>query len=154
MIPITSSQYSNVDKQYKRGTKDTRETVKLINLKQTDNAMAKKEKDKKTNRQTNDVLKKIIFYGYFRPGIVLTLMINKLISLNIFYFLKYAKGTRPYRPDVAAYLYIPYSDRYALLCRRRFDSPVTMLEHTFYCSGVASLLSTGRIYKASLNQLS
>ena len=31
----------------KRGTKDTKGTVKLINLKQTDNAMAKNEKDKK-----------------------------------------------------------------------------------------------------------
>ena len=31
---------------YKRGTKDTKGTVKLINLKQTDNAMAKNEKDK------------------------------------------------------------------------------------------------------------
>ena len=30
----------------KRGTKDTKGTVKLINLKQTDNAMAKNEKDK------------------------------------------------------------------------------------------------------------
>ena len=30
----------------KRGTKDTKGTVKLINLKQTDNAMAKIEKDK------------------------------------------------------------------------------------------------------------
>ena len=28
---------------YKRGTKDTKGTVKLINLKQTDNAMAKNE---------------------------------------------------------------------------------------------------------------
>ena len=33
---------------YKRGTKDTKGTVKLINLKQTDNAMAKNEKDKQT----------------------------------------------------------------------------------------------------------
>ena len=31
-----------------RGTKDTKGTVKLINLKQTDNAMAKNEKDKQT----------------------------------------------------------------------------------------------------------
>ena len=31
---------------FKRGTKDTKGTVKLINLKQTDNAMAKNEKDK------------------------------------------------------------------------------------------------------------
>ena len=33
----------------KRGTKDTKGTVKLINLKQTDNAMDKNEKD---NRKT------------------------------------------------------------------------------------------------------
>ena len=32
----------------KRGTKDTKGTVKLINLKQTDNAMAKNEKHKQT----------------------------------------------------------------------------------------------------------
>ena len=32
----------------KRGTKDTKGTVKLINLKQTDYAMAKNEKDKQT----------------------------------------------------------------------------------------------------------
>ena len=32
----------------KRGTEDTKGTVKLINLKQTDNAMAKNEKDKQT----------------------------------------------------------------------------------------------------------
>ena len=32
----------------KRGTKDTKGTVKLINLKQTDNAMVKNEKDKQT----------------------------------------------------------------------------------------------------------
>ena len=37
----------------KRGTKDTKGTVKLINLKQTDNAMAKNEKDKqKTEHMT------------------------------------------------------------------------------------------------------
>ena len=35
-------------KGHKRGTKDTKGTVKLINLKQTDNAMAKNEKDKQT----------------------------------------------------------------------------------------------------------
>ena len=35
-------------KYYTRGTKDTKGTVKLINLKQTDNAMAKNEKDKQT----------------------------------------------------------------------------------------------------------
>ena len=35
---------------HKRGTKDTRGTVKPINRKQTDNAMAKNEK--KTNRPT------------------------------------------------------------------------------------------------------
>ena len=38
----------NNNTQYKRGTKDTKGTVKLINLKQTDNAMAKNEKDKQT----------------------------------------------------------------------------------------------------------
>ena len=32
----------------KRGTKDANGTIKLINLKQTDNAMAKNEKDKQT----------------------------------------------------------------------------------------------------------
>ena len=32
----------------KKGTKDTKGTVKFINLKQTDNAMAKNEKDKQT----------------------------------------------------------------------------------------------------------
>ena len=37
---------------YKRGTKDTKGTVKLINLKQTDNAMAKNEKDKQTTAHT------------------------------------------------------------------------------------------------------
>ena len=31
---------------YGRGTKDTKGTVKLVNVKQTDNAMAKNEKDK------------------------------------------------------------------------------------------------------------
>ena len=31
---------------YRRGAKDTRGTVKLIDLKQTDNAMAKNEKDR------------------------------------------------------------------------------------------------------------
>ena len=36
----------------KRGTKDTKGTVKLINLKQTDNAMAKNEKDKQTTAHT------------------------------------------------------------------------------------------------------
>ena len=38
----------------KRGTKDNKGTVKLINLKQTDNAMAKNEKDKQTNNSTHD----------------------------------------------------------------------------------------------------
>jgi len=38
----------------KRGTKDTKGTVKLINLKQTDNAMAKNEKDKQKNNSTHD----------------------------------------------------------------------------------------------------
>ncbi|OPL32639.1 e3 herc2 ubiquitin-protein ligase, partial [Mytilus galloprovincialis] len=36
------------------GTKDTKGTVKLINLKQTDNAMAKNEKDKQKNNSTHD----------------------------------------------------------------------------------------------------
>ena len=36
----------------KRGTKDTKGTVKLINLKQTDNVMAKNEKDKQTTAHT------------------------------------------------------------------------------------------------------
>ena len=40
------------DKCHKRGTKDTKGTVKLINLKQTDNAMAKNEKDKQTTAHT------------------------------------------------------------------------------------------------------
>jgi len=39
---------------YKRGTKDTKGTVKLVNLKQTDNAMAKNEKDKQKNNSTHD----------------------------------------------------------------------------------------------------
>ena len=39
---------------FKRGTKDTRGTVKLINRNQTDNAMAKNEKDKQTNNSTYD----------------------------------------------------------------------------------------------------
>ena len=34
--------------------KDTRGTVKLINRKYTDNAMAKNEKDKQTNNSTHD----------------------------------------------------------------------------------------------------
>ena len=38
----------------KRGTKYTKGTVKLINLKQTDNAMAKNEKDKQKNNSTHD----------------------------------------------------------------------------------------------------
>ena len=33
---------------YRRGTKDTKGTVKLINLKQTDKAMAKNERDEQT----------------------------------------------------------------------------------------------------------
>ena len=36
----------------KRGTKDTRGTVKLIYRKLTDNAMAKNEKDEQTNNST------------------------------------------------------------------------------------------------------
>jgi hypothetical protein len=39
---------------YKREMKDTKGTVKLINLKQTDNAMAKNEKDKQKNNSTHD----------------------------------------------------------------------------------------------------
>ena len=38
----------------KRGTKDTKGTVKLTNRKHTDNAMAKNEKDKQTNNSTHD----------------------------------------------------------------------------------------------------
>ena len=38
----------------KRGTKDTKGTVKLINLKQTDNAMAENKKDKQKNNSTHD----------------------------------------------------------------------------------------------------
>ena len=37
---------------FKKETKDTKGTVKLINLKQTDNAMAKNEKDKQTTAHT------------------------------------------------------------------------------------------------------
>ena len=37
---------------FKRGTKDTKGIVKLINPKQTDNAMAKNEKDKQTTAHT------------------------------------------------------------------------------------------------------
>ena len=36
--------------------KDTRGTIKLIDRKLTDNAMAKKEKDKQTNHSTQDTL--------------------------------------------------------------------------------------------------
>ena len=39
---------------HERGTKDTKGTVKLVNLKQTDNAMAKNEKDKQKNNSTHD----------------------------------------------------------------------------------------------------
>ena len=38
----------------KRGVKDTRGAVKLINRKKTDNAMAENEKDKQTNNSTHD----------------------------------------------------------------------------------------------------
>ena len=38
----------------KRGTKDTKGTVKLINLKETDNAMAKNEKTNKKNDINRD----------------------------------------------------------------------------------------------------
>ena len=37
---------------HQRGTKDTKGTVKLINPKQTDNAMANNEKDKQTTAHT------------------------------------------------------------------------------------------------------
>ena len=36
----------------KKGAKDTRGTVKFIDRKQTDNAMAEKEKDKQTHNRT------------------------------------------------------------------------------------------------------
>ena len=39
---------------FKRGTKDTKGPAKLINLKQTDNAMAKNEKYKHTNNSLHD----------------------------------------------------------------------------------------------------
>ena len=42
----------NVFDQLKKGTKDTKATVKLINLIQTDKAMAKNEKDKQTTAYT------------------------------------------------------------------------------------------------------
>ena len=38
----------------RRGVKDTRETVKLINRKYADNAMAKNEKDKQINNNTQE----------------------------------------------------------------------------------------------------
>ena len=42
-----------LSQQYHRGgAKDTKGTVKLINLKQTGNAMAKNEKDKQTTAHT------------------------------------------------------------------------------------------------------
>mgnify|MGYP006906347045 CR=1 FL=1 len=47
---LLANQYDN----NKRGTKDTKGTVKLINLKQTDNAMAKNKKDKQKNNSTHD----------------------------------------------------------------------------------------------------
>ena len=50
----TSSQIQFKHTCTKRGTKDTKGTVKLINLKQTDNAMAKNEKDKQKNNSTHD----------------------------------------------------------------------------------------------------
>ena len=46
-----------MQKLYKRGTKDTKGTVKLINLKQTDNAMAKNEKDKQTTAHMTQHIK-------------------------------------------------------------------------------------------------
>ena len=41
-----------IGKKKKRGTKDTKGTAKLINLKQTDNTMAKNGKDKQTTAHT------------------------------------------------------------------------------------------------------
>ena len=46
---FTSTSYQYIDK---RGTKDTKGSVNIINLKQTDNAMAKNEKDKQTTTHT------------------------------------------------------------------------------------------------------
>ena len=39
---------------HERGAKDIRGTVKLIDRKQTDNVMAKNEKDKQTNNSIHD----------------------------------------------------------------------------------------------------
>ena len=43
-----------IDFTRKRGTKDIKGTVKLVNLKQTYNAMAKNEKDKQKDNSTHD----------------------------------------------------------------------------------------------------
>ena len=43
----------------KRGTKNTKGTVKLINVKQTDNTMAKNEKDKQTTAHMTQHTKRI-----------------------------------------------------------------------------------------------
>ena len=51
----SSGQKENSVWRDKRRTKDTKGTVKLINLKQTDNAMAKnKKRDKQKNNSTHD----------------------------------------------------------------------------------------------------
>ena len=51
---VLSHFYNKCRKCFKRGTKDNKGTVKLINLKQTDNAMAKNEEDKQKNNSTHD----------------------------------------------------------------------------------------------------
>ena len=51
MLTCTTKLFDRIDQ---RGTKDTKGTVKLVNLKQTDNAMAKNEKDKQKNNSTHD----------------------------------------------------------------------------------------------------
>ena len=48
-VCFVMSSYHKLPQVVERGTKDTKGTVKLINLKQTDNAMAKNEK--RTNKQ-------------------------------------------------------------------------------------------------------
>ena len=52
IVIIQANSFHNWIDNEKRGTKDTKGTVKLINLKQTDNAMAKNEKDKQTTAHT------------------------------------------------------------------------------------------------------
>ena len=53
-VPVLPTPALKKHDTYKRGTKDTKGTVKLINLKQTDNAMAKNKKDKQKNNSTHD----------------------------------------------------------------------------------------------------